>query len=76
MNIDTGNIISPLLAQLLRERAEAEPSGGDAAREASRFQRMELSPSAEQVRSGRVRPYDFCPCNSGKKFKFCCKAKD
>ena len=70
MNIDTGNIISPLLADLLEERARTDP---DAAREASRYRRMELTPTAKQVRSGRVGRNDPCPCGSGKKFKKCCR---
>jgi hypothetical protein len=36
---------------------------------------MALEPTAAQLARGKVGPYDACPCGSGAKFKFCCRAK-
>ena len=34
---------------------------------------IEIEPTERQIWNKRVRTNDPCPCNSGKKFKKCCK---
>lgn len=33
------------------------------------------NPAVQSVTTARVDPYGPCPCGSGRKFKFCCRAK-
>jgi uncharacterized protein YecA (UPF0149 family) len=73
MHKGTGIIIEPWIMERLKE---VEANGGETIRRLKQdYIEMEIPPTTEQLKRGRVLRNDPCPCGSGKKFKKCCYRK-
>ena len=71
MDIRTGQIYSPDFLKEFSGQTEIENL------EKSLIE-MKINPTQKQLDRNppRVGKYDLCPCNSGKKFKWCCFNKE
>ena len=74
MDTKTGNIYTPEMMEAFKAHqinSEAKVAQ-NLVEQTKNMIPMQIPPTQKQMDQMRVGPYDPCPCNSGKKFKFCC----
>lgn len=77
MDTRNGNIIDPDEARRIHDEALKDGADRHKKQLVKFLKQMEIRPTVTQMhrKPPRIEPYEPCGCGSGKKFKFCCRAK-
>ena len=71
MDTRTGAIVPGGILDELKDLAEKD-ANDTMKKRLKEFTEMVIQPTPEQLSVLKVDKFDPCPCNSGKKFKWCC----